>query len=249
MKSITLRFYEELNDFLHPVKRKTPFQYQFYGNPSVKDVIESCGVPHTEIDLIIANGNSVGFEYRVEDGDYISVYPEFESIDINPIQKLRPAPLRTPAFILDVHLGTLARYLRMCGFDSIYRNDYTDVEIIELSVKEKRCILTRDVGILKKNKVLRGYWIRNQLPVKQLEEVIERFDLAKMIKPFSLCIECNAKLNKIEKEKIENLLPPKVKKIHTEFYRCPNCKKIYWKGTHYKSMTNLIRLIQNKEKE
>ncbi|MGK9369397.1 Mut7-C RNAse domain-containing protein [Melioribacter sp. Ez-97] len=245
MKSATLRFYEELNDFLPPAKRKVPFQYRFYGSPSVKDVIESCGAPHTEVDLIIVNGNSVGFDYRIKEGDYISVYPEFESIDITPVQKLRPSPLRNPRFILDVHLGRLARYLRICGFDSLYRNDFSDEEIIDISVNEKRCILTRDVGILKNNKVVRGYWIRNQSPVKQLREVVGRFDLAGAVQPFSLCIECNVKLNKTEKEKVENLLPPKVKKINTEFYRCPNCKKVYWKGTHYKKMIELIRTIQH----
>ena len=124
MHKATFRFYEELNDFLPKEKRKKRFEHNFIDRASVKDVIESFGVPHTEVDLIIVNGESKNFSYIINDGDDISVYPVFESIDISNLQKLRPEPLREPKFILDVHLGTLARYLRMLGFDTNYRNDY-----------------------------------------------------------------------------------------------------------------------------
>ena len=176
-KVAQFRFYEELNDFLFPSKKKTLFSYQFNGTPSIKDVIEGMGVPHTEVDLILVNGISVGFDYHLLHGDHVSVYPVFESLDISPIVLLREKPLRKSTFILDVHLGKLARSLRMLGFDSLYRNDYEDSEIISISVKEKRIILTRDQDILKRRAVTRGYLIRSTSLEEQIHEVLSRFDL------------------------------------------------------------------------
>jgi hypothetical protein len=124
------RFYEELNDFLPNNRKKTAFSYAFEGKPSVKDAIESVGIPHVEVDLILVNGESVDFKYQLRDNDHISVYPVFESLNISEVSKIREKPLRNMAFVLDVHLGKLAKYLRMFGFDTVYRNDYDDPEII-----------------------------------------------------------------------------------------------------------------------
>jgi len=184
------RFYEELNNFLSPSKKKTSFSYQFNGTPLIKDAIEAMGVPHTEVDLILVNGISVGFDYHLLHEDYVSIYPVFESLDISPIVHLRKKPLRKSTFILDVHLGKLAKSLRMLGFDLLYRNDYEDSEIIGISVKEKRIILTRDRGILKRKAVTHGYWIRSTRPGEQIQEVLSRFDLFSQIKPFHCCMIC-----------------------------------------------------------
>ncbi len=243
MKKINIRFYEELNDHLSQEKKKRRFEYEFRGNPSVKDVIESLGVPHLEVDMILVNGKSVGFSYNINDEDDISVYPVFESIDISHVQHLRERPLRNPKFILDVHLGTLARYLRMLGFDTLYKNNYNDEEIVNISLNESRTILTKDKGILKRNKVNRGYYIRNSNPEKQLEEVLTRFDLNNSINEFTRCLECNTLLEPIEKEKIIEKLPPKVKERQTEFYICNNCNKVYWPGSHYQKMKKMIGRI------
>ncbi len=245
MHTVTFRFYEELNDFLPKEKRKKKFEYNFINRASVKDVIESFGVPHTEVDLILVNSKSKNFSYIINDSDDISVYPVFESIDISNLQKLRPEPLREPKFILDVHLGTLSRYLRMLGFDTSYRNDYADKEIVKISLKEKRTILTRDVGILKRSEVTRGYWVRNTVPVKQVEEVVNRFDLKNQIKEFTRCVECNSVLEKIEKEKIVDRLPQKVNAAHNNFIYCNHCNKIYWRGSHYDSMKELINKLKD----
>lgn len=240
MKTVSIRFYEELNDFLPEENRKVRFEHKFSGQPSVKDMIESLGVPHTEVDMILANGKSVDFTYIVKDKDDISVYPVFESFDIKDVQHLRPEPLRNPKFVLDVHLGTLARYLRMTGFDSAYRNDLDDDEIVRISLKERRTILTRDKGILKRSEVTHGYYVRNTEPEKQLKEVINRFHLQNKIEEFTRCMECNIPLEKVDKEKIIDCIPPKVKARHDEYFICPNCNRIYWKGTHYEKMKNLI---------
>ncbi len=240
MKTVSFRFYEELNDFLPKEKRKTRFEYNFIDRTSIKDMIESLGIPHTEIDLILVNGNSVNFSYLVNDKDDISVYPVFESLDISDIQHLRAKPLRNKKFVLDVHLGTLAKYLRMIGFDTRYKNDYNDDEIVDISLGERRTILTRDKGILKRKEVTHGYWIRNQNPELQLKEVTERFNLKNQISEFERCLECNAKLEKINKEKIIDRLPLKVKQRQNNFWYCKNCNKIYWRGTHFEKMMEMI---------
>jgi len=247
MHSIYLRFYEELNDFLPEEKKKKRFVHHFIDRTSVKDLIESLGVPHTEVDLILANDKSVNFKYLINDGDDISVYPVFESLDISNVQHLRSKPLRNPKFVADVHLGRLTRYLRMMGFDVYYKNDLLDEEIVKISLKERRAILTRDIGILKRTEVTHAYFIRTDKVEKQTEEVIIRFDLQNEMKEFSRCLECNELLKSIKKETIIKQLPPKVAQTQNEFYQCPSCKKIYWKGTHYERMLSYIKSLKNIE--
>jgi uncharacterized protein with PIN domain len=241
---ISIRFYEELNDLIDKDKRKIRFDYFYRGTPSVKDVIEALGVPHTEVDLILVNGKSVDFKYRVKSSDDISVYPVFESFDISDIQRLRPKPLRNIKFILDVHLGKLARLLRVCGFDTYYSNKSDDKEIIDISIKRNRTIITRDSGILKNNLVVHGYFVRSRNSDKQLEEVFRRFHLHSMMKPFSRCSLCNSKLKGVSKEKIESRLPLKVKEHFDEFVICGGCEKIYWKGSHFDKLKKMIQKLE-----
>ncbi|MBI5730807.1 MAG: Mut7-C ubiquitin/RNAse domain-containing protein [Ignavibacteriales bacterium] len=246
MKKVSIRFYEELNEFLPAQKRKVRFTHEYYGKPSVKDLIESFNVPHTEVDLIIVNGASVDFNYLVKDSDDISIYPEFESLDITKLQRLRSKPLRKPKFVLDVHLGTLSKYMRMLGFDTRYKNNFSDNEIIKMSLNEKRTIVTRDLGILKHKKVIRGYYVRNTNPKKQIAEIINRFDLKKEIKEFTRCLDCNLLLKKVDKKKIIDQLPPKVKILYSEYFICMKCDKIYWKGSHFQNMKLLVdEIIEN----
>jgi len=244
MHKAYLRFYEELNDFLPEEKRKKRFIHQFIDRASVKDLIESLGVPHTEVDLILVNEKSVNFKYSINDGDDISVYPVFESFDISDVQHLRPKPLRKPKFVADVHLGRLTRYLRMLGIDVLYTNNFTDDEIVKISVKEKRTILTKDRGILKRNEVTHGYWIRSTKAEAQTEEVLERFHLQNEIKEFSRCLDCNEMLKPVKKENILKLLPPKVIRTKADFHQCLNCSKIYWKGTHYLKMLKFVQSLK-----
>lgn len=246
MKAARFRFYEELNDFLSTEKRKQAFVYSFSNNPSIKDTIEALGVPHTEIDLILINGQSVDFNTLLQDGDQVAVYPVFEALDITPIIHLRAKPLRKTAFILDVHLGKLARYLRLFGFDAAYENSLEDADIIRRAAIEKRIILTRDVGILKNKTVTHGVWLRATDPKKQLEEVLRRFNLINSAKPFSRCLECNTKLKKSTKEKVMPKLPTKTKTYYQDFFICPSCEKIYWQGSHYDKMLQFVTKILDK---
>ncbi|MCF7792223.1 MAG: Mut7-C ubiquitin/RNAse domain-containing protein [Victivallales bacterium] len=239
-KTAYFRFYEELNDFLNTKIKKIRFPYQFKGTVSVKDLIESIGVPHTEVDLILANGRSVNFKYRVRDEDNISVYPVFEKFDISTLQHLRPEPLRDVKFVVDVNLGKLGKNLRMFGFNTKYSNRYTDSEIIEISAAENRIILTRDIGILKNSKVTHGYWVRNTSPQKQLSEILNYFDLHHKIKPFTRCLVCNGVLEDIDKKDISSRIPENTRRYFNEFKICSNCCKIYWKGSHYEKMKRTI---------
>lgn len=244
---IQLRFYEELNDFIPRRHRKKTIFHTLPLASSVKDIIESFGVPHTEVDLILANGEAVDFSYLPADGDLVSVYPVFESFDISGLSSLHPKPLREARFILDVHLGKLAKLLRLYGFDTLYRNDFSDPDLIRTGLAEKRIILTRDVGILKQKKVTHGYFVRNQDPREQVREVIHRFDLEGSIKPFDRCMECNEKIDKVEKQEIEHLLLPRTRKYFNTFYRCRGCRKIYWEGSHYQSMRSKLPDDRRKE--
>lgn len=240
------RFYEELNEFLPSGKQKKLFAYTFNGSPSVKDAIEANGIPHAEVDLILVNSISVGFSYKLRNEDIVSVYPVFETFDITSLVHLRAKPLRISKFILDVHLGKLAKYLRLCGFDTLYRKDYNDIEIINISASEKRIILTHDVELLKNKKVTHGYWIRSQYLIEQLKEVLLRFNLKHQLSPFTRCLECNGLLTKVSKEDIMERLLPETDKYFTDFRMCSGCNRIYWEGSHYESMRRYIdNLINN----
>ena len=234
------RFYTELNDFLPPERRFTEFTYEFLDIATVKDRIESFGVPHTEVDLILVNGHSVDFDYRVQDGDLVSVYPVFEAFDIAGLTRLRPEPLRELRFVLDIHLGRLAAYLRMTGFDTLYRNCYADDELAEVSREEHRILLTRDVGLLKRSSVTHGYFVRQTHSRRQLFEIVERFDLARLIQPFSRCLRCNVVLRPITKEDVGVRAPRRIVETNQEFQECPRCRRVYWKGGHYRRMLELI---------
>lgn len=239
-KKAYFRFYEELNDFLPHHKRKKNFEYHFWGSPSVKDAIQALGVPHTEVDLILVNSSPVDFTYHLQAEDQISVYPIFESLDISAINPLRSKPLRRLKFILDVHLGKLSRYLRMLGFDTLYDNQFSDEEIMRIAREEKRIILTCDLEILKNNAVTHGYYLKSQHPREQIKEVIQRFDLTAHMQPFSRCMDCNGKLENVEKQVIIEHLEVQIRKDFEEFYRCTKCGKIYWKGSHYERMLTMI---------
>lgn len=240
---ISIRFYEELNDFLPPERRKAAFAHMLRNAGSVKDLIESLGVPHTEVDLILVNGASVDFQYRVQDGDRISVYPVFEALDITPLTHLRPAPLRVVRFVLDTHLGRLAAYLRMLGFDTLYRNDYDDPALARISAEEHRILLTCDRRLLMHKQITHGYCVRARRPQAQLLEIVARFDLFGARRPFTRCMHCNGLIQTIAKDAVADRLPPRTRVYYGEFWLCPACGKIYWKGSHYLRMQKLIETL------
>jgi hypothetical protein len=233
-------FYAELNDFLPPQRRQVNFTYHLKERASIKDTIEALGIPHTEVDLIAVNGESVDFSYLVQEGDRIAVYPVSASKDLDLRSQVRPSPLLQAQFVLDVHLGKLATYLRLLGFDVWYRNDYGDEELAEISSRERRILLTQDRGLLKRSIVTYGYYVRSSDPQQQVGEVLRRFDLFEAIAPLRRCVRCNGLLELVSKAEISDRLPPLTQKYYNEFARCLSCDRIYWKGAHYEGIQKTI---------
>ena len=238
--SAEFRFYEELNDFLAPERRKRSFALEIDRGRSVKDAIESAGVPHTEIDLVLVDGVSVGFDHVLRGGERVAVYPVFERLDIAPLVHLRPAPLRETRFVLDAHLGKLARHLRLAGFDSLWRNDYGDEEIVALSMAQRRVILSRDKGLLKRRAVERGHFIRETDSERQLAEVVRAFQLEGSVRPFTRCRECNALLRAVPRESVAARVPERIRAAFDRFSECPECGRIFWEGSHYERLRRML---------
>jgi uncharacterized protein with PIN domain len=241
MKHAVFLFFDELNNLLPPPHRSTRIPVAFQGNQTVKHLIESLGVPHTEVDTILVNERPVDFSYQVEDQEEIHVFPVFSKPPVTSTQPLNGSSDTQPRFILDIHLGKLARYLRMLGFDTWYDNTYDDLQLARLANQYERILLTRDRRLLMRSIVTAGYCIRELDPEGQLVEVIKRFSLAKDIAPFKRCIRCNALLEPVRKEEILDRLQPLTRKFFDEFHICPDCKQIYWKGSHYDRMQLFIQ--------
>lgn len=215
------------------------FVQSFLLPASVKDLIEAAGVPHPEVELILANGAPVDFSYLVHDADRIAVYPAFHSLEVSSFPSLRTRPGRI-AFVLDTHLGVLAGYLRMLGFDAIYHNDSSDQELARISSMEDRILLTRDRGLLKRREVVYGYFARATMPRRQLQEVVHRYALLPWSKPFTRCIHCNGRLRSIGKEAVLHRLEVRTASSFDKFTICDECGKIYWEGSHFRRMERFI---------
>lgn len=242
-KCAIFRFYEELNDFLPAKVRKKEQVYYFRGSPSIKDAIEAQGIPHTEVEIIVISDKSVGFDYRLRNGDRIAVYPVFESLDISPLLRLRPSPLRNVRFIVDRNLLKLARWLRLLGFDTRDETDLSGMQIVKISQLENRVILTTDKNILKIKNVTHGYFVRDRRVEGQIQEIVKRFDLRNQIKPFTRCTVCNGILHPVGKASITGNIPKRVRDNFEYYMRCSQCRKIYWEGSHYKKIRQKIEQI------
>ena len=243
---VTIRFYEELNGFLDKKNQKKDIESGFNGTRSVKDLIESFGVPHVEVDLILVNGKPVDFTYLTEDGDRISVYPVFERLNIAGVQRLRDIPLRDIKFACDIHLRGLARRLRLLGFDVYHAEKRDDDGLVRVSAGEGRVILTGSRQLLMRRGISRGLCIKSSGTEKQITEVLERLDLKDRCDPFTRCIECNGLIEEMNKEDVkanEHIIPPGVRQWCGEFYRCRDCGRIYWRGSHYEKLVKFIEKI------
>jgi len=240
MVTATFRFYEELNDFLARPLRRRAFSCVCAHAATAKHMIEALGVPHTEVELILVNGESVGFERQLNDGDRVAVYPKFEALDIQPLLRVRARPLRVMRFIADAHLGGLAQLLRLAGFDTLYDNHYPDADIEQLAAAEHRIVLTRDRELLKRRTITHGCYVRTLKPEAQLREIFDRLDLAGSAQPFRLCLTCNAPLRRIPKHEVAGRAPDGVLERHKQFVTCDVCRRVFWEGTHWQRMRALM---------
>lgn len=240
MVTATFRFYEELNDFLAPARRRRAFDSACARAATTKHMIEALGVPHTEVELVFVNGEPVGFERILQEGDRVAVYPKFEAFDVSTLLRVRERPLRALRFVADAHLGGLARMLRMAGFDTLYDNGFDDSEIEAIALDEDRVVLTRDRELLKRRTITHGCYVRRLKPAEQLKEIFDRLDLASGARPFSLCLHCNAPLRDIDKALMLDQLPPSVRAQQDEFRTCDVCHRVFWKGSHWQRMRTLL---------
>jgi uncharacterized protein with PIN domain len=228
MVQANFRFYDPLNDFLPRARRNQSFATHCAQAATTKHMIEALGVPHTEVGRILVNGEASGFERLLEEGDAVAVHPQ---------QGAAAAGVR---FIADAHLGALARFLRMAGFDTLYENDYRDEEFVAIAVREWRTVLTRDRELLKRREVEQGCYLHAIRPEAQLREVFERYALAALARPFTLCLHCNLPLRAVPKAEVRDRLPESVRDRHTEFTTCDACGRVFWKGSHHKRMEAML---------
>ncbi|WP_246850195.1 Mut7-C ubiquitin/RNAse domain-containing protein [Rufibacter roseolus] len=236
-------FHGRLQDFLPKHQRQQWLHYSFTGAPALKDALEALGVPHPEIGSILLDNQPAAFLDSLPYGARVEAYPVVceESYErLPPLQIKSPVPA---CFVLDVHLGKLARYLRLLGFDTLYENQYDDQTIGQLAAQEQRIVLTRDIGLLKQKVVVWGYWLRSQHLETQLAEVMKRFGLKSQIQPFTRCMACNGSIVEVPKESVLPLLQPKTKVYFQEFYQCPICQRVYWKGSHYDKMQGFLERL------
>ncbi len=230
MKVAHFSFLDDLSSLLPLANRNGTFEYTFSGPQSLKHLIESVGIPHTEIGELRANDRPVGLDYLVQNGDQIVVRggPQVDG------------QYEEPLFVLDGHLGRLASRLRVLGLDCLYRNDYTDQELARVSGGEQRILLSRDRRLLMRKAITRGYLIRSLITEIQFQEVFQRYGLERWIRPFQRCPRCNHLLEAVSKEQVLDRLEPLTRMYFDEFHICPACQQIYWKGSHYEKLQRLI---------
>jgi len=205
-------------------------------HPAVKDLIEASGIPHTAIFGLTVNGSRQTLDYNVGENDVITIYP-FEESDRSELDSIFSQPR---SFVVDVHLGKLVKNMRLLGLDTVFNKDWTDDNLIRISNEQHRMLLTRDIQLLKNGNTQFGYWVRSQNPDEQIKELFRRFSLAGYLAPFSRCMKCNGLLNEVPLSRIEDQVPPKVKKWQSRFFRCRDCGQVYWKGSHFEKLREKV---------
>jgi uncharacterized protein len=243
MPFVYIRCYAELNDFLPQNQRFITFAVSLPPHTVVREIANKIGIHIDLIDVVLVNNEPVSLAHLVEGNDRIAFYPVFENFDISSVTKARNIPLRQPKFVLDVHLGKLAHHLRMFGFDTLYQNNWTKGSLITISRNENRTLLSRSISLVKNKSLTRSHLIINTDPHFQLLEILEWFDLYSLTNPFTRCIECNSRLQLVEKEAILPRIPVKVRDWCNEYQLCSSCNRIYWKGSHFQHMNAFIQRI------
>ena len=239
MQHARLIFFPDLTFFLARGQQDGVITFEFQPGQTVKHLAESAGVPHTEIGRIAVNGTAVGFDYQVGEGENVELFPA----------TAENCPITGEArFVLDNHLGRLATYLRVLGFDTAYHNDLDDEVLACIADQEDRILLTRDRHLLMRKAVRRGYCPRSLDSHRQAEEVLRRFDLVSQVMPFRRCLRCNTLLVPVQKAEVLDQLEPLTRLYYDEFHRCPACGQIYWKGSHYQHLQVLVDSLRSENR-
>ena len=240
---VRLRCYAELNERLPPERRQREAWVALDHPATLGDLIAAQGIPRGEVELALVNGLSSGWESTLCDRDRVSLYPVFEALDVTTLLRLRDRALREVRFVADAHLGRLARYLRLLGFDTLFANDLGDDALALASAREGRVLLSRDRALLQRRIVTHGLWVPSTRPREQLVFVVERLDLYRLFRPFSRCTMCNGNLMRVSKGSLEAELPPRVRVLFDVFWRCSGCGRLYWRGSHYQRLQATVEQI------
>lgn len=217
--------------------------YSLTRRASIKDIIESLHIPHTEVHSIKLNNREISFTHIPKDGETIFLHAFSAGTDVTCPTLLRPDALPTAAFIVDINVGKLARLLRMSGIDTVYNPHWQEEEVAELAAASRRILLSRNHDLLCRKCIAWGHLVRAEDPEKQLAEVLTLFGLHDAVKPFSRCLQCNTLLQPVEKSAILHRLEPLTRKYYHHFHTCPDCERIYWRGSHHKRMEELINRV------
>lgn len=239
-QTLSIIFHDHFDLFLKHHCNAGPIIYPLTRNASIKDIIESLGVPHTEIGTIKIKDSEVGFNYIPNHSANMSVLPVQKPFDIKKASLLRPAPLKSISFIVDENVGKLASLLRTLGMDAVYYPGIKDKEIASIAENQQRVVLSKDTNLFKRKQIIFGRYIRAVHPYEQLKEVIDFFGITGSFSSFSRCLICNTKLDHVNKEMIVHRLKPKTKKYYNNFKICRKCDKIVWRGSHCEKMTCLM---------
>lgn len=240
---VLIRCYAELNDHLPEGRRHEDFSIPLAGATDVGHLIEALHIPVKAVEVVLVNGESSDLDRDLRDGDRVSLYPMFEAFEVTPLLRLRKQPLRRVRFVADAHLGRLARYLRLLGFDTLFSNDPGDEQLAWISSREGRVLLSRDRRLLERRNLSHGLWIPGTRPREQLEYVVDRLDLYGLFRPFGLCTICNGRLSKVDKDTPDLAVPSRVKESFDDFWRCSDCARVYWQGSHYEHLSAFVDRI------
>ncbi|MEV2270168.1 Mut7-C RNAse domain-containing protein [Nonomuraea africana] len=226
---LSIRFDADLWLFLTPQHRRESVPVAYDGTSTLGHVVESLGVPLPEVGRLAVDGRPVPPSHRPRDGDVVRVLP---------VRRPQELPVRPPRFLLDVHLGTLARRLRLLGVDTAYHNDRDDDALIRWANAERRLLLTRDRGLLRRRALWLGAYVRGSRADDQLADVLDRF--APPLAPWTRCTACNGELVPVAKADVEPLLEPGTRHNYDVFARCTACGHVYWRGAHSRRLEDIV---------
>jgi uncharacterized protein len=244
MRTVHVRVYAQLGDFLPHARRGRAFAHRLRRPTSVKDLVESLGPPHPEVELVLVDGAAVGFGHLVQGGERAAVFPHFTELVPEGLVRASPPLLRDGRFLLDGHLGRLAAHMRLCGLDAAHEHDADDAALARQSAALRRTLLTRDLGLLKRSVVVHGAYVRSVRPRDQLLEVVRRFGLAGALRPFSRCLACNTQLADASPGAVARRVPARVRRDHHAYRGCPGCGRVYWRGSHFERMQRFVEWVQ-----
>jgi hypothetical protein len=240
---VLLRCYAELNDYLAPAERQRDQEVPLAGSMTLGALLARVGIPAAAVEIALIDGESRGLEHPLRGGERVSLYPVFEALDPTPLLLLREAPLRRVRFVADAHLGRLARYLRLLGFDTRYENDLGDAKLAAIARREGRILLSRDRALLAGPALTHGLWVPSTRPREQVAQVVERLDLYRLLRPFTRCTVCNGLLAAVDRAEVAAELPERVRRAFDAFWRCQGCGRLYWQGSHYQRLRALVEQI------